>query len=260
MCGVDLRKRKKTALIVKRRAFSCIMKRMEYSIQTAGGDLKFKLVRKRMKHIRIRVTGSRQVVVSAPHRCAVGVITEFVKKSEAFILKQLAAVETARARHYPASYADGDKFTYLGGRAVLRVRPAARASAAFKDGVLTLSVPPGGSAKTQFIRWAAREARAVFAQRLAASAAEFSGADGLFVSAKRMLSRWGSINPSKGRLSLSVHLMRCEMDLIDYVIAHELCHIGCMKHNARFYRALESHWPQRREMDRRLAAYGLVDF
>ena len=245
---------------MKRCAFSCIMERMEYSIQTAEGDLKFELVRRKMKHIRIRVTGARQVVVSAPHRCAVGVVTEFVKKSEAFIRRQLAAVEAARARHYPASYADGDVFTYLGRRAVLRVRPAKRASAAFEDGVLTLSVPPGGSAKTQFIRWVSRQARAVFAQRMAASAAEFSGAGGLSVSAKRMLTRWGSINPAKGRLSLSVHLMRCETDLIDYVIAHELCHIGCMKHNAQFYRALDMHWPQRREMDRRLAAYGLVDF
>ena len=144
------------------------MKRMEYSIQTADGGLQFKLVRRKMKHIRIRVTGARQVAVSAPHRCALGVVTEFVKKSEPFIRKQLAAVETARARHYPATYADGDIFTYLGRRAVLRVRPAKRASAAFEDGVLTLSVPPGGCAKTQFIRWAARQAQAVFAQRLAA--------------------------------------------------------------------------------------------
>jgi predicted metal-dependent hydrolase len=236
------------------------MKRMEYSIQTADGDLKFKLVRRKMKHIRIRVTGAQQVVVSVPHRCALSIVTEFVKKNEAFIRRQLAAMEAARSRHYPASYTDGDMFTYLGRRAVLRVRPAKRASAVFEGGVLTLSVLPGGCAKTQFIRWAAWEAQAVFAQRLAASAAAFSGADGLSVSAKRMLTRWGSINPAKGRLSLSVHLMRCETDLIDYVIAHELCHIGCMKHNARFYRALELHWPQRREMDRRLAAYGLVDF
>lgn len=224
------------------------------------GGLSFKLVRKKMKHIRIRVTGAQQVLVSAPHRCAEGIITEFVKNSETFIRKQLAAVEAARARHYPASYADGDMFTFLGQRMVLRVRPAGRASAVFEDGVLTLSMPPGGCAKTQFIRWISREARAIFAQRLAANAAGFSGAGGISVSARRMLTRWGSINPAKGRLSLSVHLMRCELDLIDYVIAHELCHIGCMGHNARFYRALELRWPLRREMDRRLAAYGLVDF
>lgn len=237
-----------------------IMKRMEYSIQTPGGELSFKLMRRKMKNIRIRVTGAQQVVVSAPHRCGVGMIIEFVKKNETFIRAQLASVEAARARHYPASYADGDMFTCLGQRMVLRVRQAGRASAVLKDGVLTLNVPSGGCAKTQFIRWAGREARAVFAQRLAASAAGFTGADGISVSAKRMLTRWGSINPAKGRVSLSVHLIRCEMDLIDYVIAHELCHIGCMKHNARFYRALELHWPNRREMDRRLAAYGLVDF
>jgi predicted metal-dependent hydrolase len=54
--------------------------------------------------------------------------------------------------------------------------------------------------------------------------------------------------------------MRCDEDLIDYVIAHELCHIGCAGHSAQFYRALEARYPNRREMDRRLKAYGLVDF
>ena len=227
-----------------------------YSIPTAGGDLKFSGAQKDETYP-IRVTGrGRWWCRAAPLRH--GRYHRIREEKQAFILNSLLRWKLL-APDITRVVCGGDKFTYLGAGSGCSCGPR-RASAAFKDGVLTLSVPPGGSAKTQFIRWAAREARAVFAQRLAASAAEFSGADGLFVSAKRMLSRWGSINPSKGRLSLSVHLMRCEMDLIDYVIAHELCHIGCMKHNARFYRALESHWPQRREMDRRLAAYGLVDF
>jgi predicted metal-dependent hydrolase len=233
---------------------------MEYNVQTAGGMVSFMLVRRKMKHVRIRVTGARQVVVSAPHRCAVGVITAFVKDSEEFIRKQVAVMEAARTRHYPSAYVDGDKFTFLGHRTVLRVRPAGRASAAYGDGILTLNVPSGGNVKAQFIRWMTAQARKAFARRLISGAAGFGNADGYSVSAKRMLTRWGSINPAKKKVSLSVHLMRCDEDLIDYVIAHELCHIGCAGHSAQFYRALEARYPNRREMDRRLKAYGLVDF
>ena len=234
--------------------------RMEHSIKTAGGTLDYMLVRRKMKHIRIRVTGEQRVVVSAPHRCAERVIHAFVMDNEAFIRRQLSEMESRRIRHYPASYSDGDSFCFLGQTAGLRVQPAARASAVFGNGVLTLCVPSDGCAKTQFIRWMNRQARAVFAQRLAAVGANFPDCGGLTLSVKSMLTRWGSINPARRRLSLSVHLVRCETAVIDYVITHELCHLNCRSHSAAFYRALAVYYPDRRAMDRRLEAYGLVDY
>ena len=233
---------------------------MEHSIRTARGVLDYMLVRRKMKHIRIRVTGEQRVVVSAPLRCSEHVIHTFVMDNEAFIRRQLSEVESRRIRHYPASYSDGDTFCYLGQTASLHVQPAARASAVFGNGMLTLHVPPNGCAKTQFIRWMNRQARVVFAQRLAAVGANFPGCDGLMLSVKRMLTRWGSINPARMRLSLSVHLMRCETAVIDYVITHELCHLNCRSHSAAFYRALAVFYPDRRAMDQCLEAYGLVDY
>lgn len=233
---------------------------MECSIIINGSELEYKLVRRKMKHIRIHVTGGRQVVVSAPHRCSENVVHAFVRDSEVFIRKRLAVLEEQRVRHYPAGYADGDEFSFLGKRVRLCIKTAGRVSAALDDGVLTLYVPPGGCAKTQFIRWMNGQARAVFRQRLAFIDTKFSGANGMALSAKRMLTRWGSINPVRRRLSLSVHLMRCDVDLIDYVITHELCHLDCIGHSAVFYRALEAHYPNRRAMDKRLEAYGLVDY
>jgi predicted metal-dependent hydrolase len=233
---------------------------MEYSIKTDRGVLEFKLVRRKMKNIRIRVTGGRQVVVSAPHRCSERVIHEFIRDSEAFIHGRLGVLEEQRRCYYPATYVDGELFSFLGQRVRLRVQAASRASAVFENNILYLFVPPGGCAKTQFIRWMSGQARMVFLKRLTQIEPWFNGADGLTISVRRMLTRRGSINPTRRRLSLSVHLMRCDQDLIDYVITHELCHLGCLGHSAAFYRALEVHYPNRRAMDKRLEAYGLVDY
>ncbi len=233
---------------------------MEYSINTAGGALEYTLVRRRMKNMRIRVTAEQRVMVSAPHRCAQSIISAFVRDNEAFIRKQLSNMEARRVRCYPVSYSDGDTFCLLGHRALLRVLPAARSSAVYEGGVLTLFVPPEGCAKTQFLRWMRGQARVVFAQRLAAMSTLFLDSGGITLSVKNMLTRWGSINPARRRVSLTVHLMRCDPELIDYVIAHELCHLNCRSHSTAFYRALEAHYPNRREMDKRLEAYGLVDY
>lgn len=229
-------------------------------MKTSGGMLSYKLVRRKMKNIRIHVTGGRCVVVSAPHRCAERVIHAFVRDNEAFIRGRLAALEEQRARYYPALYDEGDTFSFLGQRVRLNVKPSARASAVYQNGILTLKVPPESCAKTLFIRWLTRQARAVFAERLNVVGSRFGGAAGLTMSVKRMLTRWGSINTVRRRLSLAVHLARCDVELIDYVITHELCHLACRSHSQVFYRALEAHYPNRRALDKRLETYGLVDF
>ena len=77
---------------------------------------------------------------------------------------------------------------------------------------------------------------------------------------RAMTTRWGSINPRRRTMSLSVHLLRCDVALIDYVITHELCHLACPRHSAAFYAALEARCPGRAQYDAALEAYGLVGF
>jgi hypothetical protein len=233
---------------------------MEHSLITKDGVLAFELVHRKMKHIRIRVTGGKRVVVSAPYRCGERVIHAFVRDNETFIRSRLCALEAQRREHYPAFYADGNGFSFLGERALLRVVPSIKASSVFKNGVLELRVPKGACPKAQFISWMSRQARRMFAERLACLSPGFANANGLNISVKRMLTRWGSINTFRRRLSLSVHLMRCDVELIDYVIAHELCHLACLNHSPGFYHALAQHFPQRKALDKRLEAFGLVDF
>jgi predicted metal-dependent hydrolase len=130
-------------------------------------------------------------------------------------------------------------------------------------GALTLCLPAGaGREETRalFARWARREAARVFAQRLAAVLPRFSGAAAVRVSVRGMITRWGSINVRRRTMSLSVHLLRCESALIDYVITHELCHLAYPRHTKAFYAALEALCPERAQLDMRLKEYGLVDF
>ena len=72
------------------------------------------------------------------------------------------------------------------------------------------------------------QARAKFAERLDVSLARFPDPEtfrptGLIV--RRMDKRWGSLSAS-GRLLLNRRLIEAPMDTIDYVIAHELCHMA----------------------------------
>ena len=68
-----------------------------------------------------------------------------------------------------------------------------------------------------------------------------------------MKTRWGSCTAS-GRLLLNSQLIVLPTSSIDYVIAHELCHLREAKHGPRFERLLARVMPDWRVRHERLAA------
>lgn len=223
----------------------------------------YMLTRKKMKNIRIRVTGDSRVMVSAPRHVPEARIHAFVVSHEAFIKKRLEDIENKRSAYYPSRYMDGDTFSYLGKRLSLRICSSTKSAAVLSERQLTLCLPLGAGpedAKALFIRWARSEARKVFGQRLDMLLPRFSGTHAIRLSVRDMITRWGSINVKRRSMSLSIHLLRCDTELIDYVITHELCHIAYPRHTAAFYAALETHCPERTQLDKRLETYGLVGF
>jgi predicted metal-dependent hydrolase len=67
--------------------------------------------------------------------------------------------------------------------------------------------------------------------------------------------RWGSCS-SRGTLSFNWRLVLAPHDVLDYVVAHELCHLREPNHSARFWRLLENTRPGHREQRRWLAEHG----
>ena len=234
---------------------------MKKDAATLSG-LGFEIQRKKMKNMRIRITGDKRVCVSAPHYLPENRIIAFVGKHEAYISERLKMVEDKRSRCYPAAYESGDSFCLAGQRYRLRVVHDEKPFAGLNGSELVLCVPPGQSVKALFVRYLLRTAKTVFSERLAAMQKRISPAPSseIKLSVRNMLTRWGSINTRRLNLSLSVHLLRCETDLIDYVIMHELCHLKTPNHSRAFYKALEAYYPNRRELDKKLEEYGLVDF
>ncbi len=60
---------------------------------------------------------------------------------------------------------------------------------------------------------------------------------------KHQKTRWGSCS-GKGNLNFNCLLMLCPLEVIDYVIIHELCHLKHHNHSKDFWDEVEKYMPE----------------
>lgn len=87
-----------------------------------------------------------------------------------------------------------------------------------------------------------KRAKEIFPERVRIYAA-LLGVDYGRISVRFQRTRWGSCS-SSGDLSFNCLLLLAPLEVLDSVVAHELCHRKAMNHSAEFYRALESVFPK----------------
>ncbi|MEZ5001492.1 MAG: M48 family metallopeptidase [Chitinophagales bacterium] len=80
------------------------------------------------------------------------------------------------------------------------------------------------------------------------------------VQLKYLNSRWGSCSV-KGNINISLRLLLAPIDVIEYVILHELCHLQEMNHSVKFWSLVSQFMPNYKSKERWLKENGhLCDF
>lgn len=192
----------------------------------------YTLVRSKRKTISIIVAQDASVVVRAPLRAPRREIDGFVELKREWILeKREAALRRAEA-HRPLEFTSGEPLPYLGRTLMLAVSGSAGRVKAVGG---TLLLPKAGLAGAAGLiaRWYAERAREVIGLRVA-HYAELTGISPVSVSVTGARGRWGSCSAG-GRLNFAWRLVMAPVDVIDYVVAHELAHIEHPNHSRAFW-------------------------
>ena len=202
----------------------------------------------------IEVHPDQRVVVRAPLGCAEGVIAEKVRRRASWISRQIARFRRFSPHTPPRRYVGGETHLYLGRQYRLKVMAREPASVKMSRGQLVVSVPGGPDperVKAMLHRWYLDHAGVVFNEVLDAAMSHFKGVDRPRLMVRAMQSRWGSLSPA-GTMTLNANLVRAPRACIEYVVAHELCHLRHRDHSARFYRLLERMMPDWERRKQRL--------
>ena len=195
-----------------------------------------RLIRQKRKTLALSVDTEGNVIVKAPVGMAAGVIREFVESREEWIKKQRENAQ--RLSRYRKCYVEGEAFLYLGETCYLTIKEDAAAREAQvirKEGKHLIVTGPGDTLQIQkaVINWYKKSAEQVIAGRLALYQPLIGRPYGR-VSIKDTKSQWGSLS-ARGNLSFNYRIVMAPLEIVDYLVVHELCHLLYMDHSPLFW-------------------------
>lgn len=207
--------------------------------------------------IAIHVDPDGRVLIDAPLHVADPEIRVAVMRRLAWIHRRLMEVESRKRLLTPREYVSGETVHYLGRRYRLKVLSTQREHGArLRGGYLEVSVSNRAPevVRKALEQWLRNRAGEVLPQRLAKVSERLRWVKAKPpISIRRMSRQWGSCSPN-GRIALNVDLIRVPMPCIDYVLLHELCHLKAHNHGPSFYRLLNLHLPDWKQIKSRLDA------
>ena len=181
--------------------------------------------------------------LKAPNNCSLAEAQRFLVKNQDWLAKRLRQTFLFSVRQN--KYADCGKVRFLGKLYELRLVDSKKIIEV-SDNTLLVKRPAKECAaqiERLVVNWYRKEMELSIPDRIKRINRYFS--DRIVpqsIKYRKMKSSYGNCS-SSGVITLNVMLMRTGYEIIDYVIAHELCHLRCWFHDGEFYSRLDSVMP-----------------
>jgi predicted metal-dependent hydrolase len=231
------------------------------TLRIGDADVPYELIRtkQRRRTIAFAIEGREGLVVRAPMKASFKSIEEVAQKFSRWIVRRLAELRDVAP---PRPMISGGSVPVLGQEMRLRVLTGAgrRARCTRRGDTLEVRVPEhvpsddyAAAVLDAVLDWYRDFAAAEFVRR-ADFWAERVGVTYASLAISNPIARWGSCSVAND-LRINWRLAMAPPGLLDYVIAHELCHVVHKNHSRRFWSKLAKvmpDWRARREELRRI--------
>jgi predicted metal-dependent hydrolase len=231
------------------------------TIPTASGPLDYRIAHrarvKRRLHLELDEDGGLVVVV--PSSWSMKQVDHILNQNTVRVERFLAR---ARERLLPPLvWAKDGMHWFRGARYRLDIRTSglrrSRISIAGDRLLIVTSRTDRAAIRFALQAWYRQQAMIIGSERLQAMAqqAPWTRGRNLDLKLRRMKRTWGTCS-RQGVIRLNTHLVKAPPEALDYVIAHELCHIEEMNHGPAFYELQKTLYPGWQEQRRHLRDLG----
>jgi predicted metal-dependent hydrolase len=223
-------------------------------IQYGNKAIRYEIKRgKRKKTVAIHVD-TDSVTVRAPLRLNDGKIRMIMEKKARWIVDRQERLRQDRFHCAGRRYVSGEFSPYLGKLSRLQIKTAATPEAQackLRAGLLRIEINPAltekessAAVRDALIGWYRQKAEKKIAERIPLIAGEL-GVTPQSVTIKDQKRQWGSCS-SSGAIRFNWKIVMAPSAIIDYIIAHELCHLMHADHRAQFWRKVQTVIPDYR--------------
>lgn len=234
-----------------------------HKLKVAGKEINYVVrVSKRAKHLRLVVSRNKGLEVVTPKRIPMKYIVNLITANSEWIIEKLDHIESTSHYRKMQSIQEGSSLLFLGQQYLLmndsRLEP--------KEVVITttqikmnLAVISRYSQSQDDIRtflkqWYVKQAKEVFKDRVEHYSKRI-GVSYNRISIKNQKTRWGSCSSLKN-LNFNWRLLMAPLEILDYIVIHELAHLLEMNHSKRFWEIVERQCPNYKLYDKWLHVNG----
>jgi predicted metal-dependent hydrolase len=202
------------------------------------------LIRSKRRTISLEINLDGSLTVRAPMRAPIDEIYALVNSKKKWIVKKQKLI-SEKVREAPSKqYVNGEQFLFLGVNYPLEIIDK-QSDALILNGNFRLAAGLQGNARQVFEKWYRAQAAQVIKPRTA-TLAEIHEFKFSIIRINGAKTRWGSCGP-KGSLNFPWRLVMAPLDVIDYVIVHELVHLRVRNHSPRYWEAVQRIMPDYKE-------------
>ncbi len=210
-------------------------------------DFERKTSKKTARNIRITISHTGDVSVSAPKKYHDYEIIPIVQKRGRWITKKLKEIHENMEQIAPRQYVSGETHYYLGSQYQLKVLndKSKKQSVYFEKNYLYVNTHKIDKERICALlnNWYREQAKIFFHQRLIELVPRTKWVNECPpLKVRKMKRQWGNC-AINGQITLNTHLIKAPIFCIDYVILHELCHIAEHNHSKNFYRLMSQVLP-----------------
>ena len=213
-------------------------------------DFDFTITRSKRKTVSIIVERSGTIRVLAPLKFPEKNIIQFISDKQNWIRKKMSDLDAHQTKK--PTFEEGSHIEFMGGTIRIAYHVVQKKNEEFMclvDAVIHYNRRDFSfnAMLEDTERWYRQQALMLFHERVAYFSAILDRTP-TKISIKTQHKRWGSCT-SKGHILLNWRLILAPIEIIDYVIVHELCHLYHMDHSKRFWELvskIDPHYADKR--------------
>ncbi|MFW5703499.1 MAG: M48 family metallopeptidase [Patescibacteria group bacterium] len=223
-------------------------------------EVSYTVQRARRKTIGIRITPRGTIDVSAPYLVPDFLIRRFLLEKKGWILQKLKKQAEIAESGQMITFGNGDYLPFFEETYLLKINTVPNASRPRLYAINktfqvmlpdTMERHRAEVEVRQLVQdWYLRNTKPVLEQRVLRYADQM-GVSYESIKVKDVTSHWGSCSTQK-RLNFNYRIAMIPIELCDYIIVHELCHLTEMNHSPRFWRLVEEVIPNYKELRKML--------